>query len=271
MADDARAVIENFLRQYGLEGLTEEALAWFSDHTMTDDELLYRVRQTPQYQQRFPAMLQLQQSGRAMSENDYLNYERSIREQGAMFGLNQDFFNNKRIAHMLVSDVSVSEAKERMDLAQTAVMNAPDWVKQAGKDMYGLEPEDLLPLYLGTDEPDTLPMVQRKARAIRAYGQGGQQGVGLTAQQSETVAGLSDSAEAVDRGMQQMAQQRSVLERAAGEQDMLGADTGIAATFGGNQQAAERIRRRQKARESAAGAEQGATVTQQGVSGLKAR
>lgn len=271
MADDARVIIENFLRTYGLEGLTDQALIWFQDHTMTDDELLFKVRQTPQYQDRFPAMQQLQQSGRAISENDYLAYEKGVREQGALYGLNQDFYNSKRIANMLVNDVSVTEAKDRMDLGYQAVMNAPEWIKQAGRDMYGMEPEDLLPLYLGTDQPDAYTSVLRKANAIRAYGQAGRGGIEMDQAQAETVGKLASDAASVDKGMQQMASQRSVLERAAGEQETYGANTGIAATFGGDVSEQQKLSRRQKAREAAAGAESGAVATQQGVQGLKAR
>jgi hypothetical protein len=250
--------------------MIDHVMEWWGEG-VSDEELLYRIRETPEYEQRFPGMKDILEDGRAWTEQQYIQYENRMTEMAHEYGIPREFFSRQRIGQMMVNDVSVNEAQQRMDLALTAVTNAPDYVKQAGRDMYGLEPEDLLPLYLGTDEDDTLPLVQRRAAAIRAYGAGQYQDFDLTTGQAETISEMSTDPEEIERRMARLGQQGNLFRRTAGESSQLSKDTGVEAEFGQNQQAAQKVQDVAAARQAQQRSQSGFSAGRAGVGGLESK
>lgn len=269
---DAYEIISMTLERFGLNSpsMINHVMDWWGEG-VSDEELLYRIRETPEYESRFPAMREILEDGRAWTEQQYIQYENRMREMAHEYGIPPEFFSSQRLGQMMVNDVSVNEAQQRMDLALTAVTNAPDYVKQAGREMYGLEPEDLLPLYLGTDEDDALPLVQRRAAAIRAYGAAQYQDFDLTTGQAETISEMSTDPAEIERRMARLGQQANLFRRTAGETGQISKDTGIQAEFGQNRLAAEEIEDLAARRQAQQRGQTGFSAGRTGVGGLEQR
>src|SRR3546814_1735147 len=54
------------------------------------EEIMLELRETREYKERFPAMQTLRQQGRALTEQQYMQYEQGLRQVLHTFGLSVD-------------------------------------------------------------------------------------------------------------------------------------------------------------------------------------
>lgn len=264
MADNnAFEAIKNQFIQYGLESLVPKIQEYLEQGITDAATLILMLRQTPEYQRRFPAMAALNQKGVAITEADYINYERNAGELEQRFALPKGFLTDPtRIQQMLENDVSASELSDRVQLNAAAAYKAPQEVRNAMRDLYGLDETSLAAYYLDPD--NAVPYLEKQYAAANVAGYAARQRIMLDRSTAEMLAEQGVTADQADQGFQQVAGLTG-LSSGQGEQatqsDLIGATFGDAA-------AREKVQRVSSGRTAEFKQGGGAATGQSGVTGL---
>lgn len=265
--DSARAVIRQFLDRYNLGSLTEWAYQRLTAG-QSIDQIMLDLPQTQEYQARFPAMAELAQRGKAMTEEQYKNYEETITGIMRRAGLPSQFYDQPAdFARMLVSEVSPAEAEQRISVAYRKVMTAPADVKAAFGEMYGPGSEDALAAFM-LDPDRAMPLIEKQVAAAQTKATAARYGLGMTTGLAEQLAGAG-APEQVDQAVRQAGQLRplteqTVLESQTGTgvstEELLKGATGLAPM--------EKTKKALESRVAQFQGQGGAVQSQQGVIGL---
>lgn len=259
----ARSIIETTLARYGLESMA----TWAWDRWLKGDsveQIMLEIRETKTYQQRFPAMKQLAEEGRAITEEEYMSYEATIRQLVSTHGLPPQIYTNRDyIAELLINDISPSEAQSRMQLAESASLTAPEEYRQAAGELYGLSASEWASIWL---EPDrTLPELEKKFAAAAIAGEATIADLGqLEAATAERLVEAGVSLEQARQGFTQVSP--SLAAQLPGETSGLGTQT-LALGAAGVGDAARQLRqkRQQRIAEFAGGGTFAGTRTGMGI------
>lgn len=193
MADDARTLVADAMRAFGLDSLAD----WIMQNVVegTDAATVYlRLRETPQYKQRFPAMEELQRQaragGRGYTEADYIALENSYREVLSTSGLPARLWDSSDdFAALMKGQVSPSEVQQRVDAAKEAVLSTDPNTRAQLLRLYGIDTQALMGYALvpdrGADE------IRRTATTAIMAGMGAAAGLGssLSREQWERYSG----------------------------------------------------------------------------------
>lgn len=258
---DAQQIIRDALQTYGLESLNDWALTRLLAGD-TPAVVLGALRDTPQYAARFPAMAELRRRGQAITEGQYVDYEKTIAETARTYGLATQMFDKQYIADMLTSNVSAREFESRATLAKQASMTAPKETKDALASLYGVTQNDLATYWLDPDK--SLPILQRKYDAAAIAGAGLREKFTLDRATAERLAGQGATEASAVQDFAQAAQLRGLtrgLENTVSEADIIGS------AFGGGEQTVK-VQQAQQQRKSSFQGGGGAQETQGGVTGL---
>ncbi len=262
MAQTANDVIAAALEPYGLGALASWALAKYQAGESID-QIMQEARQTPEYQVRYPAMAELARQGRAISESSYIDYETTIRQLSQQYGVPTAMYATPEgVAKMLVNGVSATEANERFQLAAAGAFSAPDDVKRAYQDLYGLSGGDLIATYLDADK--ALPLLERQSAAAQIAGAAYRQQTTADVAEAERLAAQGVTYDQAVAGYGQ-AQMYQGLDSAAGMATTR--DDRVAAAFG-DQAAQRRVQQVAAARQAAFQGSGGIAQGQEGVVGL---
>lgn len=266
--DSAYAVISQALAEYGLAHLTENVWAQYLQ-TGDANAVMFDMRNNPKnplyadFHKRFPAYKQLADAGRAISPAEYVQYEKSVAQLTQAYGLPAGVFNPETdITEMLVNDVSVTEAKERFDMAATAAYSAPQEFRDALENDYGMTPGDMVAYWLDPDK--AMPVLQRQFSSARLIGAAAEQSLDIQRQQAERLADLGIGYEAGRQGFQQAAATEGLT---TGPGETINTEDRINAAFGD----IEARRRQQRVQGSRVGQFEGGgqfAASAEGVSGL---
>lgn len=226
----ARGIIEATLARYGLGSLADWAWdRWQDGQSM--EQIMLEMRTTTAYKNRFPAMEQLAQEGRAITEEAYMEYESTIRQLTSQFGLPTSIYGARDyISELLISDVSPSEAQSRMQLASAASLTAPPEYREAAADLFGITQSQWTSLWLETER--TLPELERLFAASAIAGEATIADLGqLSSAMAERIADAGISREQARQAFTEVA--GSLTARLPGEsQQALGANTVAAGSVG---------------------------------------
>ena len=210
----------------------------------------------------------------AISPGQYLSQETAIKQLMAEAGFAPGFYDEPEdLAEFIANDVRPEEVRDRIKLAQRAVMDADPLIKAELQERFGigLDTEaDLVSYFLDPDR--AVPILEMKSQVgVAELGAATQRamGTGLTLQ-------TQTAEELVRRGYSQ----REIGERLKGRggmtQRMLGEGRGISATevaaaeFGLDSEAVANVRRLRQDRQQRGSRTSGAMITQTGVTGLGA-
>lgn len=189
----AHDFITAYLGQFGLSGLADNVWQSYLGGQPVS-EIMLNVRNTPEYQARFPAMKALSAKGEAWSEAEYMSYEQSVRSSLAAAGIPSDtgFYEPDYIAKFIEGDVAPAEVNARIQEAAQATKI--DAYSQAAQRIYGVDSGHLTALFL--DPTVTQPIIDRKFGAVQAAGeaQGSHYGQ-LSQQEAEYLAQFNLSAD----------------------------------------------------------------------------
>lgn len=260
----AKAIIQSTLERYGLGTLAE--WAW-NQHLGGNsiEEIMLQMRQTKEYKARFPAMETLGKEGRAISEEEYMQYEQTIRQLVSAHGLPMNIYGQSDyIAELLIGDISAAEAQQRMQLAESASLTAPAEFREEAARLYGITPAQWASIWLETDR--TLPELERTFTAAAIAGEATIRDLGqLSRQMAERVANAGVTPEQAREGL--AAASRELGSRLPGEaESALGTDALVGGALGlGAERTALERRRRQRIATFAggggfAGTQRGTTV-----------
>lgn len=264
----AKAIIDGFLGQYGLQTLSAWAWQkWQSGATI--DQIMLELRATPEYKQRFPAMEALAQKGHAMSEAQYINYETSAKQIMRAAGLPEGFYDQPDdFSKLLSNEVGLPELQSRIQAYQTLAYQSPPEVLDAWHNLYGLSSGELVATFIDPDRAQ--PLIEQRLAAAEAAGWSAKTGFGaLSKDQAEALAKLGLTPDQFQAQFGKLATQRGLMDPLTGTTDQgVGQQTMLDAAFGANADAQRKLEEAKGARLSEfAGGGGGAATDRTGVVG----
>lgn len=252
--------------------LSDELIKAFVDgwSETGDPELgMARMRESPAYEREFPGN-KLAPGQFAMSESDYLAYKAQARDLMAEYGLPAEYFDRDEDIGRLVShQVRLSQLEERIRKGYVAALQAPESVRQELSRSFGMGIGDLAAFWLDPTKGEDL--LQRKYTEAQIRGAASDTGFGqLGMEDSELLAQYGVDYGQAQEGFGGLVEGRGLFEGlvTSQEQDIELQDQ-LGATFLGDAEARERIRRRAESRIAAFGGGGGAAQTQEGTVGLR--
>lgn len=277
--NDAHSIINQFLSDYGLEGLGQWAWTQYTNAgggQLGMDVVNAELPQQEAFKTRFPAISARLRAGLpSITPTDYINYENGLRQAFIQNGIalpigGQDFTNI--VSGLLTKDVSLNEVvNDRIGKALSGYSEAPDLVKQAFDQVYGVHGASALVSKI-LDPNLTDPHVQQLAQAANLLGTGRRFGIDMGVTGAEALAQLDQGQSG--NGAQQfnkLAQISPLFNANVGENPNLTAgNQGVGFEFGTDAQAATEVQRRLNERQAAFAGSGGAAVTSSGVIGLGA-
>lgn len=162
---DAYELLRAQLADWGLTGL-DDVVKNILEEGWAPEVAELRLRDTPQYQERFKANAQRIAKGLpALSPADYVATERAYIATGREFGLPEGFYDQPDdFVRWLANDVSPTEFRERATAASQAYITAPDDVKEQWSSLYGLTPGDAVAAFL--DEKRAMDVLRTRTAAV---------------------------------------------------------------------------------------------------------
>lgn len=252
--------VQAVFAQYGLtslNGLIEQ----YARDDLSAEAIQIVLRQTPQYKQRFPAMEALAQRGRAITEAEYIDYERTAAALERQYGLPQSMLTG-RVTELLTNEVSASEMNDRVVLAASAAIQAPQEFRQTMSEFYGIDTGGLTAYFL--DPQVATPLLEKQYASSVIGMEARRQGVGIDVYGAENLQELGISQEQARVGFGEVAAARPLTE---GRGDIVNQQQLISGTFGASQEAEQAVQRARAGRVGRFQQGGGALATQQGVAG----
>jgi len=263
----AKQMLISYLSQYGLGDLAEWAWAkWQAGESF--DQIKLELPQTAQYQARFPAMAELAKKGRAISTDQYVNYEQTVSSIFKAAGLPQGFYDRPDdFTQFLVNDIAPTELQTRVQAYQQAAFSSPPEVRAEMERLYGVTPGELTAFFIDPDK--ALPLIQQRFSAAQAGGFSQTTGFGLLTQnEAEKIGNMGLTEGQLAQQFGQAAALNGLYDPLVGSgETQIGKDVAIGAVFGQNAQDQQVLEARKQKRlaEFAAGGQ--VATTQQGAVG----
>ena len=298
---NASEILRDTLSAYGLEGLLDDPNLdlinlWIA--TGDDNAVWARVRQSEPYKTRFPGMADLSAAGRAISEADYVELERSYAQTLQAYDMPERFYDDPSDFGALIGgDVSTTEFTQRVATAFEVLEQTTSEVRQALSDYYGITDSDLAAYYLDPEKATSIFEEREKLGAARIGGIAVETGFGSVSQQTAERLRASGVTEAAARRGFQAIAPSTLAEETASERlnvdpvtgrpgvvttrmnrqvGTFAADRGgditpeelVGAEFGTDPQAARRIEARRQRRLAHFSQKGGPAMTRGGYTGL---
>lgn len=258
---NAIATMKALLNEYGMNALYDRVVGYIKDG-YDPDAVMVLIRTTPEYKQRFPAMEELARKGRAISEAEYIDYERTASGLERRYGIPEGMLMNS-VTELLTNEVSASELNDRVLLASAAAIEAPDDIKNTFRDYYGIEQGGLTAYFLDPDK--ATPLLEKQYAASIIGTEAARQGIGVDAFGAENLAALGISQEEARTGFGRVAGAQPLTQ---GRGDVVTTQELIQGTFNQSDEALKNIERAQRARTGRFQEGGGFTTEREGVTGL---
>lgn len=248
--ENAIEILKRTFANYGLESLAGR-ITELVRKGYRGDTVSLMLQETPEYKQRFVANEARKKAGLpVLSPAEYLATEASYRRAMQMSGLPSGYYDsNEDYAKLIANDVSPTELNARLDAAKGAIANAdPLYVDQLKK-YYNMTTGQLIAYAL--DPQTALPILERQAAAVGLGVAAAQQGITADAQTAEYYAGLGIGEQQARAGFAGISRTLPTYEKLGAIYGNMPQDSTkslMAATFGGQGQAAEQQRLEELAR-----------------------
>jgi len=270
----ARAIVDNFLTQFGLQDLGTWAWNRYTQlggGTDALNQISVEMTQQPAFNARFPAYAPLAKAGEAMSPAEMLAYEQSAKQIFHDAGIPAGFYSTpEELATFMVNNVSASELQSRVQLASQAATTAPD-VQQQLSTLYGLPNAQgaLTAYFLNPDK--ALPLIQQQFTGAQIGAEATRTGVGqLTTAEATHLAQIGVTDAQAAQGFGQLGKEQGLFQVQSTGEQAIGLDTQLAAQFDNSAAANLRILRKQQARVADFQGNAGENLQSGGVGGLGA-
>ena len=258
---NAIATMKSLLTDYVLTALYDRVVGFIKDG-YDPDAISVLIRTTPEYKQRFPAMEALGKKGRAISEAEYIDYERTSAGLERRYGFPEGMLMGS-VTDLLTNEVSLSELNDRVLLASSAALQAPDDVKNTFMDYYGIGPGGLAAYFL--DPARATPLLEKQYATGVIGAEARRQGVDMDVYGSENLASLGISQDQAREGFGRVAGARTLTQ---GRGDVVSQQQLVSGTFEQNEESLKAIERAQKGRTGRFQEGGGFASSAQGVTGL---
>jgi hypothetical protein len=184
--------MRGIMTQYGLGSLMNKIEQYVIDGYTNPDSIMALIRDTPEYQARFPAMKELARQKRGISEAEYIAYETEAQGYERMYGLPAGMLTNTdTISNLLTKAVSARELEERVTMAAAGAFQTSQEVKNTFKNFYGIDSGGLTAYFLDPDK--ATPLLTKQYASAQIGAEAAMQGVdvGMSLAEQLNVAGVS--------------------------------------------------------------------------------
>lgn len=241
----AKAIIQNALNQYGLGELGAWAWNKYLAGESTD-QIMLELRDTDAYKARFPAMQALAKQGRAITEQQYIDYERTYAGLMHQYGMPAGFYDSPQdIANALVSGVAPTELEHRLQQAVAVSVNAPPELQAEVERLFpGQGKGHLAAIFL--DPNAAVPLLDQKFAAAQIAAQADVTRFGqISTDQAMRLASLGVTQQQAAQGFSQLGQLGDVANLGVAGLDKPTTDQLLSAQFAGDSAAQQLLKRRQ--------------------------
>jgi hypothetical protein len=251
-----------FLTRFGLESLINNL-----DDALKDDptifsgrfgeERMFRaIETTVLYKTRFAGMaLREKNKYPPISEQDYIAIEKEFQQTLRTNGMPTGFYDTQAdFANFIGNDVRSDELNSRIQQGYKAVYDTEPGTKEELKRLYGLEDKDIAAFLIDPVKFNQSDAIKR-AEAARRANAAREQGMQLTAAQSEELVSRGIGQSTAQEGFQALAQTQELFAtttaEAASGQQAITQEEQIAGVFGTNAEARKKIEERKRKRTAA--------------------
>lgn len=184
---NAFEALNNLFSSYNLQSLAPKIFDYVQKGYSADTVSIL-LQDTPEYKERFAGNEARRKAGmKVLSPAEYLSVEDSYRQIMRQGGLPQGFYDSPSdFNDMIGKDVSPSEMKQRVDMANQASTLANSSYKQALQQMYGIDQSHLTAYFLDPDR--ATPLLQRQAAAAQIGAEALKRGLKISDQSEEYAA-----------------------------------------------------------------------------------
>jgi len=152
------AAVTGVFNSYGMSNIVP-LITQYAQQGISADAIGILVRASPEYAQRFPAMAALTAKGRAITEGEYIAYEKSAAGLERQYGLPAGMLTGS-ITNLLTNEVSAAEMADRVQLASVGAIQAPADFKLQMQTRFGIDQGGLIAHYL--DPTIAEPLLQKQ-------------------------------------------------------------------------------------------------------------
>lgn len=266
----ARAIVTDYLNQYGLGSLADWAWSTIQQAGSVDLGMRVIKAELPSqaaFQARFPGIALRQQRGLpALSPAQYLQLEAQYREIGRGSGLPPEFYDDPTdLGALIGNDVSPNEFRDRIDQGFQRVAAAPPEVRDAFSRYFGVQGDTALAMYF-TDPNKASPILMRQASQAILGGRAAQEGLALGVGATERLA-TSVGEQAAGAAISQASKLKPLTVETASELQDLTEEQAVLGLAGTDAGFGQQLRRRAQTREAQMQGGGQQAVTQEGVLG----
>lgn len=243
---DAFAVVQGILRQYGLEELSDWARSLIVNGA-SEAQVQVELYEQPAFRQRFRAIFARQERGLPpISPEEVMAYERQRAQVMRMYGFPEGFYDDPDDAVAgLVEDVSINEVEQRAAMWVDFARNQAPEVRLELQRLYGVT-DGALAAYM-MDPDRALPLIQRQANAALVGFAAQRNNFGfLTADEAERFGELGISSEQAAQRFGVLGRLGEVLGERVGDQQQALSREGVLGAAYGDASAVDEVERRQR-------------------------
>jgi len=250
----------------------------------SQSQLEFKLRQTPQFQERFSVIIEQQRraaagdyTGPVMSPSEVLAYERGASTIMRRAGLPASFYDNPEdFQNLILEQVDLEELGQRVEQAFESIIDAPLEVREAFSDYFGVDRTDAALAAYVLDPDLLLRDLERNRLAAVAGGYGARYDIALSRASALEIGGQLTEQDIRTRMAQVGSMEPLFIESVGEAVDLSAQEQGLAAQFGdvidtdvSQTEALTQLERRQiRRRASQVDGGGGAVVTGAGVVGL---
>jgi hypothetical protein len=174
---------------------------------------------------------------RAITEADYIGYERTAAALEQQYGLPRGMIMGN-VTNLLENEVSLTELNDRVVLASAAAIQAPEEVKQTFRDFYDIDTGGLTAYFL--DPQVAAPLLEKQYATTLIGTEARRQGIGIDVYSAENLQELGVSQEQARTGFQQVRRGQPLTE---GRGDIVSQQQLVEGTFGASEESRQAIER----------------------------
>lgn len=254
--------ISGLFEEYGLGSLYGKIVKYVQDG-YSGDAIAIMLRQTPEYKARFPAMEALSKKNRAITEAEYIAFERNASQLERAYGLPAGMLGKDAVTGLLTNEVSAQELEDRVVMSAAGAFQASQEVKDTFARYYGIDAGGLTAYFL--DPQRALPLLEKQYVSSQIGAEAALQDVVVASNTAEDLYQMGVTQEQARAGFGTVGRQMSFTQ---GRGDVVSQEQLISGQFGQDQEALKAIERTAKGRTGRFQEGGGFTGTQTGVSGL---
>lgn len=233
---NAIAAVRAMLDQYGLSSLYNVIVGYVQEG-YDAETVMTLIRTTPEYKQRFPAMEALAKKGRAISEAVYIDYERGAASLEQRYGLPKGMLMGN-VTKLLEGEVSTSELNDRVALASSASLQAPQDLRDTLSNYYGIGQGGLTAYFL--DPGVAMPLLEKQYATAQIGTEALRQDVGIDVGVASQLQELGVTQQQAQAGFGEVSRQREFM---SGRGETATQRTLIMGNVAGEQAARQQIER----------------------------